>query len=99
MGGSATSGPAPGDGPDAGRWRVLAHLPARAVGSESPPEPDGSRGLEPRAAGSSPSSLSSPAPLSDLPTRDGFARDRTGRDRTGRDAATTSHSTNQEVTP
>ena len=99
VGGSATSGPAPDDGPDAGSWRVLALLPTRAVGSERPPEPDASRGLEPRAAGSSPSSLSSPAPLSDIPTRDGFARDRTGRDRTGRDAATTSPSTNQEVTP
>ncbi|WP_193105748.1 sensor histidine kinase [Brachybacterium sp. FME24] len=31
VGGSATSGPAPEDGPEAGMWRVLAHLPARTA--------------------------------------------------------------------
>lgn len=36
VGGSATSGPAPADRPEAGSWRVLARLPARAVVQECP---------------------------------------------------------------
>ncbi len=31
VGGSASSGPAPADGPDTGTWRVLAQLPARGA--------------------------------------------------------------------
>ena len=40
VGGSATSGPAPGDSPEAGTWRVLAHLPARARSVEPCPDSD-----------------------------------------------------------
>ncbi|MGO2825350.1 histidine kinase [Brachybacterium sp. JB7] len=76
VGGSATSGPAPADGPDAGSWRVLAHLPSCATGRECPTELDAEGG--PGA---------------------GAGTDASARDASRRDAATTSPSTNQEVTP